>query len=76
MLGVKFQKNENIMFLVCNKGIFSREERLLVDSPFNIDTYLRIRKQIRLTQKYGDPQPWCKQLALEWKWLFIILLLI
>ena len=27
MLGVKFQQNKNIMFLVCNKGIFSREER-------------------------------------------------
>ena len=34
MLGVKFQKNKNITFLVCNKGIFSREERLFVDSPF------------------------------------------
>jgi len=34
MLGVKFQKNKNITFLVCNKGIFSQEERLFLDSPF------------------------------------------
>ena len=67
MLGVKFQKNKNITFLVCNKGISSREERLLVDSPFKVSKKWELfgqdpdpqflRFQIHFDQKYADSDP-------------------
>ena len=34
MLGVKFQKNKNIMFLVCNKGTFFKKVEKQLHSSF------------------------------------------
>ena len=46
MLGVKFQKNKNISFLVCNKGIFFRKVEIQLHSSFKVSIFYIKKKRL------------------------------